>query len=294
MPEWANYFRAAQWVRVHADPGAVVACRKSGLFFIMSSRYAVHYRFGDPKEVLDGFEEDGVSVVIVDQLPFSSTHRYLIPAIAAHSARFDSLFEAEDPNTQVLSYRRNRLSVDPPKTEAANAEGGDPSETEALLREAMGREGGTDRLWQELLRVGKVYHGKGDLDSAYRIYTEVLAALPASADAFQYLGLLLYAREQYEESVEVLKRGVELNPVWWKARTVLAVAYLALNRTDEAITELRQAIRLNPTTREAHTTLVDVYRATGDLEAARRVCEDAVARWPDDPTVQAAVKEFLP
>ena len=103
--EWHNYFMAAAWVRTHADPSAVVACRKPGLFYLVSGRRTVSYRFGDPREVMDGFRKDGVTLVVYDSLPFASTARHLTPALNAYAEQFDQVFRRQDPDTRVFAFR---------------------------------------------------------------------------------------------------------------------------------------------------------------------------------------------
>lgn len=99
---WSHYFRAAQWVRANTDPEALVSCRKPGLFYLVSRRKAVSYRFADPEVVMQGFVEDGVSVVILDRLPFASGRRHLTPALEAYGDWFSVLYTVPNGDTQVL------------------------------------------------------------------------------------------------------------------------------------------------------------------------------------------------
>jgi len=74
-------------LRANTPQETIVACRKSGLLYVMGARKVVGYRFSlDAPEVIQGLVDDQVDYVIVDQLGYSSTSRYLVPAIQRQPA----------------------------------------------------------------------------------------------------------------------------------------------------------------------------------------------------------------
>ena len=55
-------------------------------------------------------------------------------------------------------------------------------------------------------------HQAGDLDAAERQYLDILKAEPGHADALHLLGLIKYAREEYEQAVVMVSKAIELAP----------------------------------------------------------------------------------
>lgn len=103
-PNWRSFLLAAEWIRQNTDPSTVVASRKVYQMHLVSQRKSVGYRFGPPAEVIAGLEADGAGVVVVDQLGFLSTPRYLVPAIQAHRERFEILRTVPAPDTYILRF----------------------------------------------------------------------------------------------------------------------------------------------------------------------------------------------
>lgn len=106
---YRNYFQIAATLRANTPEKTIIACRKSGLFYVMGARKVVGYRFSlDPLEVIQGLVDDRVDYVIVDQLGYSSTSRYLVPAIQRHPALFNNRLTLPNPNTYLLQFDRNK------------------------------------------------------------------------------------------------------------------------------------------------------------------------------------------
>lgn len=107
-PNWKNYFVAAEWIRRNTAPDSIISCRKKLLMYLTSHRKTVGYAFSeDPDLVVGRMERDGVDYVVVEQLGFGSTPRYLIPAIRTHLDRFKVVFFVDDPPTYVLKFIRS-------------------------------------------------------------------------------------------------------------------------------------------------------------------------------------------
>ena len=58
----------------------------------------------DTDALLQGLERDRVDYVVYEQLGYSSTERYLKPAVAAHPDRFSVVRTLEAPTTQLLRF----------------------------------------------------------------------------------------------------------------------------------------------------------------------------------------------
>ena len=104
---WRNYFDAGIWIRQHTDPDVIVACRKPYLIHITANRKVTGYLWGSPEEIIRDFEKHNVGIVVVDQLGFSSTPRYLVPAVNALRNQFRVLHIISNPDTYILAFSRN-------------------------------------------------------------------------------------------------------------------------------------------------------------------------------------------
>ena len=73
---------------------------------MFSNRSTVRYAFStDVDVVMDRMDAVGVEYVVIEQLGFSSTARYLVPAVRAHANRFDTVLHLKNPDTCVLHLR---------------------------------------------------------------------------------------------------------------------------------------------------------------------------------------------
>lgn len=104
---YQNYFSAAEWARDHLPATAVIASRKPELFYFFAHRNCTSYLFDpDAARVLHRLEEDKVTVVVVDQLGFSSTPRYLVPVLQKYPGRFRLLYRSPPPETYLFELLR--------------------------------------------------------------------------------------------------------------------------------------------------------------------------------------------
>jgi hypothetical protein len=101
-PAWRNYYAAGEWLRANAPPEAVVCCRKDYWLYVVSDRTCVVYPFKEPEAVMRFMDEQGVGYVVVEQLGFSSTPRFLVPAIQQFPQRFAVVWHQPGPDTFVL------------------------------------------------------------------------------------------------------------------------------------------------------------------------------------------------
>ena len=101
-PGWRNYYDAGQWLKANTPADAVICCRKDYWLYIVADRACMVYPFKEPAEVLASMEAQGVDYVVVDQLGFSSTPRFLVPAIQQYPERFQIVWQQPNPDTFVL------------------------------------------------------------------------------------------------------------------------------------------------------------------------------------------------
>ena len=105
LPNWNNYFAAAEWIRDNTDPDVKVACRKPYLLNAIANRKATGYLWKAPDQVIADFEKKGIEIVVVENLGFKSTPDFLVPAIQTHKNRFKVLHIIHNPNTYVLKFK---------------------------------------------------------------------------------------------------------------------------------------------------------------------------------------------
>ena len=104
---WENYFDLAKWAKSNLDPNTVISCRKPTMFYLYSGTYTSRYKYTeDNNELLDDLEKRQVDYVILDQLGYSSTVRYLYPAISNNPERFSLIKHLESPDTYLLKFNK--------------------------------------------------------------------------------------------------------------------------------------------------------------------------------------------
>jgi tetratricopeptide (TPR) repeat protein len=97
-----------------------------------------------------------------------------------------------------------------------------------------------------------------------------IALDPNYADAYVQLGVVLYNVGRVEEGVELIKKGMRLNPYYpdWYAFN-LGAAYRLLGRYEEAIAAHRDALSRNPNLLLVRLGLAGIYSELGREEEAR-------------------------
>lgn len=103
---YQNYFKMANWIRENSSDTAVVCCRKGQLFYIYSNRYVTSYKNTlDIEEQIEYLISKQATYVVLDNLGYSSTQRYLFPAIKRYPNKFKEVLSLKDPDTYLLEFR---------------------------------------------------------------------------------------------------------------------------------------------------------------------------------------------
>lgn len=106
LPNWREYISVAKWAQEHTPEEAVISCRKPAIFYLFSERKTVRFKESlDSAELIQDFEKNGVDYVVVEQLGFSATLRYLKPAIHKYDHRFTPLPEATFETSYMLKFK---------------------------------------------------------------------------------------------------------------------------------------------------------------------------------------------
>jgi Flp pilus assembly protein TadD len=87
---------------------------------------------------------------------------------------------------------------------------------------------------------------------------------------FLYLARLLILLQSYEQSLQPLKRAVEINPKSSEAHKLLGRSLNQLCRYEEALPVLQEAVKLGPQDKNSHYLLMSVYKKLGKSDEAQR------------------------
>jgi tetratricopeptide (TPR) repeat protein len=110
-------------------------------------------------------------------------------------------------------------------------------------------------LTQSLLPTALEMHQAGQLNSAARLYHQILAHEQDNADALHLLGVLSHQRGEHDRAVELIGRAIVMQPNTPGFHANLAEAYRALGQLERAAGCCRTALRLWPDFAEAHVNL---------------------------------------
>ncbi|MFL5728906.1 MAG: glycosyltransferase family 39 protein [Cytophagaceae bacterium] len=88
-PNFGDYYELAKWMKANVKEEVTVACRKPDLFFLFSGKYVCNYKYTeDDKDLIADLKSKKVKYVVLENLGFSSTQRYLLPAIQKNPDKF--------------------------------------------------------------------------------------------------------------------------------------------------------------------------------------------------------------
>jgi tetratricopeptide (TPR) repeat protein len=143
------------------------------------------------------------------------------------------------------------------------------------------------------LQAAQQAHSAGDLQTAERLYRQVLAQQPANFDALHLLGVARAQQGQYDEARRLIAKALALNPRDPGALSNLGNVLSELNRPAEAVESLKRALALKPDYVEG------IYNLGNALSTARRYEEavgayrEALARRPALAAAEFALAEAL-
>ena len=189
-PSWQNYFRIAHWIRNNTAPETVISCRKSSFFYLFSRRPTCCYLFSEDniKLIMD-LVKQSVDFVVVDQLGYSSTLRYLIPAINQNPTFFIKAIQYENPNT--FLFKTQGTFADGSKREIAGAS----LLVMSLNRFNMKDYDGTERLLKLAMKTAKKVAGESNT---------------VFANAVNNLGIVSFMKGDYYNSRKLFERSLAI------------------------------------------------------------------------------------
>lgn len=109
FPAYSNFFSMAEIIKKKYPKGNVTVCsRKPDLFFLYSGSYSTGFASSLNDTILiRGLIKKHVDFVVLDQLGYSSTYRYLYPAISKNPDLFKVVYRLRNPDTYLLKFNRD-------------------------------------------------------------------------------------------------------------------------------------------------------------------------------------------
>src|SRR5215813_12003353 len=118
---------------------------------------------------------------------------------------------------------------------------------------------------------------QGKFDRAQKICESLIRERPLYMAAHHTLGLIHFAKKDYDRAFDHLSRAVMLNPRSWKAQTAFARVCVELDATDMAALAIEQARAIKPRDANVLVTLAEIYFKERELERAKEAYREAVA-----------------
>lgn len=114
-PRWQRYFEVAIWLKNHTAPDAVIVCRKPDLLHLKAGRLVAIFPYWRDAEIMrQSFDENQANYVVIDQLHFPETEKYLLWYVQAYSKQFELVYETAAPITQVYRYLGDAVGLNNP------------------------------------------------------------------------------------------------------------------------------------------------------------------------------------
>lgn len=103
--KFKNYFDLATWSNKNLPKDAVVSCRKGQLFYLYANRWVTGFKNTlDKEDLIETLKNNDVTHVVLDQLGYSSTSRYLYPAIKKYPGKFKIIHQLKNPDTYIMKF----------------------------------------------------------------------------------------------------------------------------------------------------------------------------------------------
>lgn len=124
-------------------------------------------------------------------------------------------------------------------------------------------------------------HQANQLESAEKIYQQLLEIIPDDPDLLHFFGMLRNQLGFAEEGIEYIKKALEVAPNYVDAENSLGNIYLLMGQSKLAEQHFRRVIELNPQFAAAHANLGIALKELGRAEEAEGCLRKAIQYEPD-------------
>lgn len=139
------------------------------------------------------------------------------------------------------------------------------------------------RTWNNL---GLAYEELGAYALADSAYRRAVDLKPDHVGFRANMGRLYLGQGRYGEAIGVLDAALSLDPSSLEARVNIGLAHQRAGRVEEAIEHYEYALQIGGLSAEGYNNLGLAYQDLRRLDDAERAFSDAIARTPDDLSVQ--------
>ncbi len=129
-----------------------------------------------------------------------------------------------------------------------------------------------EKLWLEALTAW----GRQDYPAARDTLSQVIGALPESAQAQFELGWFHYKSRDFDAAEQAMSRAIAIDDTFAPAHVRLAETRLAAGDTDGALEAIHRAVELEPLSARALTVQADILRNRGQIDDAIRGYDEAL------------------
>ena len=123
----------------------------------------------------------------------------------------------------------------------------------------------------------------GQLDTAGKLYQQIILAAPSNAEAHRCLGSVLLSQGRKDEALASMRRAIKLNPRHAPSHNSLGVVLLMCGDLDDAQKSFERALELQPSNAEAACNLGDLFTTRGMFKEALESFERSLKLDPKNP-----------
>lgn len=110
----------------------------------------------------------------------------------------------------------------------------------------------------------------GNLQEAAAKYSEIIKAAPRLAPAYNNLGAIYFKAHQFARAVEVLQKGLQVDPHMLSASALLGMSLYQMGDYSKAQESLAKVVEANPKDTHAELTLVNTLTKLGQFQSAEQ------------------------
>lgn len=111
-PQLSGFIDAAKAVKKRLPEHTVVCSRKPSVFYVYAGCHVCNFSYTeDDVKLIRGLINSKVDYVVLDQLGYAATGRYLYPAIMKHQELFEGVAAFRTPQTYLLRFDREAAEL---------------------------------------------------------------------------------------------------------------------------------------------------------------------------------------